>query len=98
MPISEDLLGNLMSMIATGMLTLIIGLIGLLWKQMTAKLGSVDARLRTLGHEDREIRSQLHGVMTTLIEHLNDESKVQLKAENDRLKWMIESLNEESKK
>jgi len=53
---------------------------------------SISARLRTLGHEDRDIRGQMHGIMLTLTGHLSDEAKDTLKSENDRLKWMIKQL------
>ena len=69
---------------ATGIVGAIGGLILFMWR-------SVNARLRTLGHEDRDIRSTVNGVMTLLIDHLTV-SESDLMKENERLKWMLSSM------
>ena len=69
---------------AAGIVGAISGLILFMWR-------SVNARLRTLGHEDRDIRSTVNGVMTLLVEHLTV-SESDLAKENERLKWMLSSL------
>ena len=75
------------------MLAAIAALAGLVWAQLNNKIENLNIRLRTLGHEDRDIRNQINGVMTTLVEHLsNTENKQALEDENTRLKWMIKSI------
>ena len=70
------------------------------WRNLHAmfrKMGDdINARLKTLGHEDRDIRGQVSSVMTFLVEHLTNEKQSSLKEENTRLKWIIEEFKSQS--
>jgi len=97
MTISQAVLDSLLTWAVIGMLGLIGSLVILVWQQLNAKINLIDTRLRSLGHEDRDIRSQLSGVMDALLEHVNATKEGGLKDENMRLKWMVDSLQNQKK-
>lgn len=90
MEVSQEFMVQLIAGFALGIVSIFTGLLAIMWK-------SISARLRTLGHEDRDIRGQMHGIMVTLTEHLSDEAKTSLKTENSRLRWMLETLGNKRK-
>lgn len=98
MTISQAVIDNLLTWAITGLLGLLVSLLLLVWRQLVSKIELIDTRLRTLGHEDRDIRSQLSGVMDALLEHVSATKNSGLKEENMRLKWMVESLQGQKKR
>lgn len=74
--------------IAGGLFAIVSVLVALLWQQINKKLDKIEAsayeRLRTLGHEDRAIRGQIHDLLLLF----TDRSKM-IDSENEKLKWML---------
>ena len=85
------ILGGL-AVVATVFFTLVV----VMWRHLNSmglRMGDkIDARLRSLGHEDTNIRGQVNAVMTFLVEHLENEAKGKLEEENTRLKWIIKTM------
>jgi len=93
--LTVEILTTLLLYFAGVMFAAIAALAGIIWVQLNNKIEGLNTRLRTLGHEDRDIRNQINGVMTTLVEHLsNADNKIKLEEENTRLKWMIKSVGD----
>lgn len=76
------------------LIAFLTALLGVVWRQINNKLDDVNKRLRTLGHEDRDIRSQMNGIFILLTEHFGDEQRKQLEAENSRFSWIIENMKD----
>jgi DNA integrity scanning protein DisA with diadenylate cyclase activity len=93
MTVSQEFIITLALQIAGGLLALISILVAIIWNSLIKKLDRMEAttidRLRTLGHEDRAIRSQVHDIGQSLERH-SLSLVTDMAAENDRLKWLLQ--------